>query len=86
MLRVRPYKAKKIIINNNNNNKRSQLAGKERSPGKAHDDVWSPKTLSVKTVRYEEERLLEVYTDEAYDKRVKDINQKINELITELQK
>ena len=56
MLRVRPYKAKKIIINNNNNNKRSQLAGKERSPGKAHDDVWSPKTLSVKTVRYEEER------------------------------
>lgn len=37
-------------------------------------------------IEVEEARLSEVYTQEAYDEKLKNINQKINELITELQK
>ena len=57
---------------------------------KLHDTLLQNRAeaerLLKNLVRCEEERLLEVYTDEAYDKKVKDINQKISELIKELGK
>lgn len=87
-------KIKKISKNLDNVKKKmyniKNLGGKKKMKHKLHTTIkHNIKILTMQAqafIEVEEARLSEVYTQEAYDEKLKNINQKINELITELQK